>query len=614
MTLRLKLILALALALTLVATASVFYIKFRFTSQLHAELEKRGISIARNLAHYSATSVLARDQLSLKMLAVAQLRNEADIVYIFFLGPQGQQVLAHTFGDTFPRDLLSANPLPPHGGFSVRDFASERGIIYDIAMPVEGGGLGQVRVGISAEPVQSAAAALSGELLAVIVLFGATTLLLGLPLISSIVRPVETLTKAATGVSAGNYDHQVPVASKDEIGLLATAFNGMIVRLQTARNELLARNTDLAKEVELRRDAESQLAAQLQLISILLDEIPTPVFFKDAGGIYRGCNRAFETFTEITRDELIGSSIAALVPPDEAQVHTQADRDLFANPGSRQYEFTFTNRKGLRRDVVFQKATYNLPSGELAGMVGILIDVTHEREVDRLRNDFVSTTAHEFQTPLTAILGFCEILLTDEAISPEERRNYLEIIHERSDHLSRLVDRFLDVSRIDAGRPLPVDPHPCRPDLLLRKLLGTYSTRKSSHRIELLLPPQLPTVMVDEARFSQVIDNLLGNAVKYAPAGSSIRISAQADGDRFVLNIEDEGPGLSAEQRDKIFDKFYRADSSDHAPSGTGLGLYISRAIVAAHGGQLDVTSTPGAGCCFRIVLPLVAEAGTTST
>lgn len=609
MSLRLKLLIALIGGLILVSVASVLYIKFRFAAQLHNELEKRGISIARNLAHHSTSAMLARDRLSLKMIAVAQANSEADIVYIFFLGPRGQNVLAHTFGDTFPAGLIAANPLAPDGSYSVRDLVSETGAIYDIAMPVEGGGLGQVRVGLSTAPIQHAVAAISGEILAAILLLGAATFLVGLPLVSRLVRPVERLTAAAESMAGGDFDHQVPVVGHDEIGKLATAFNSMSERLRGARQDLLARNAELAEEVELRRTAETQLAAQLQLISILMDEIPTPVFFKDAGGIYRGCNRAFEAFTGIPREELIGHTVATLVPPEEATVHQQADHDLFARPGSCRYELTFTSRNGAKRDVVFQKATYNLPSGELAGMVGILIDVTSEREVDRMRSDFVSTAAHEFQTPLTAILGFSELLLNESQLPREEQQSYLQIIHERGEHLSHLVDRFLDVSRIEAGRPLPVDPRPCYPDQLLRRLLNSYAAQKSGHRFELRLPPHLPAILVDEDRFTQVVENLLSNAVKYAPSGTAVRVTGLIEATRFVLSVEDEGPGLTGEQREKIFEKFYRVDSSNNVPSGTGLGLYISRAIVLAHGGHLDVSSTPGAGSCFRIDLPLALPA-----
>lgn len=605
MRLQLKIILALGLLLTFVATASILYIKLRFSEQLRGELEKRGVSIARNLAQHSTASLLARDRLALKMLAVAQAKSEADILYIFFVGPRGNTVLAHTFGENFPESLLTANQIPSGREYSIRYLEAEEEAIYDIAMQVEMGGLGQVRVGLSAAPISASVDQLSGGILLVTVLFGVAALLLSLPLSASITRPVKNLMISAEAVAKGDFERRVQISSRDEIGQLGESFNRMVDRLKASHHELRERNSELAEEVSRRRNAESKLAEQLNLLSILLDEIPIPVYFKDAEGIYRGCNRAFETFVGINRNELCGQTAATLLHPEEAAVHIEADRKLLDHPGSCRYEYIFTNLQGLRREVIFQKATYNMPSGELAGMVGILVDVTSEREVDRMRNDFVSTMAHEFQTPLTAILGYCELLLGSEDLPDADQRNYLNIISERAEYLSRLVDRSLDVNRIDRGSPIPLDPHPCYPDHLLRQILQSYMGKGSGYRFELHLPPQPPAILADEVRLTQVIENLLSNAIKYSPPGTLIRMDGSVQGGYFVVTVTDQGPGLTVQQRAQIFDKFYRVDSSDHAPSGTGLGLYISRAIVAAHGGKLEVEKAPEGGSSFIVSIPL---------
>ncbi|MDZ4184932.1 MAG: ATP-binding protein [Desulfuromonadales bacterium] len=604
MRLQLKIILALGVLLTLVATASILYVKLYFSDQLRGELEKRGVSIARHLAQYSTTNLLARDRLALKMMAVTQAQSEADIVYIFFVDARGSTVLAHTFGESFPESLLAANPLPVGQEYSIRYLEAEEGALYDIAMQVEMGGLGQVRVGLSAAPISAAVNQLSGGILLVIVLFGGVALLFSLPLSASITRPVKNLMISAEAVAKGDFERQVSIASGDELGQLGESFNRMVDRLKASHHELRERNSELAEEVSRRRDAESKLAEQLSLLSILLDEIPLPVFFKDTGGLYRGCNRAFETFVGITRNELCGQTAATLLPPEEAAVHTQADNKLFDHPGSCRYEYLFTNLQGLRREVIFQKATYNLPSGELAGMVGIMVDVTGEREVDRMRNDFVSTMAHEFQTPLTAILGFCELLLGSEDL-PVDQRNYINIINERAEHLSRLVDRSLDVNRIDSGSPIPLDLHLCYPDQLLRQILQSYMGKGSGYRFELHLPSQPPAILADEVRLTQVIENLLSNAIKYSPQRTLIRMDGSVQDGYFVVTVTDQGPGLTDQQRAQIFDKFYRVDSSNRAPSGTGLGLYISRAIVDAHGGTLEVENAPEGGSSFIVSIPL---------
>lgn len=604
--LRQKILLTLAGLILFIGLASAVVVNLQFSQQLRQELEKRGVSIACNLAQQAAGPVLARDQLGLKLLAIEQTRSEEDIVYIFFLKPHGNEVLAHTFGQTFPGELLSANTLTDSERFHLRYLTTEQGPIYDIAAPIgAGGGLGQVRVGISAEPISRAVNQLSGEILIVTLIFGTIALILSIPLSTAIVSSLRQLTSATVAVAEGDFTTPMPVDGKDEIGQLATSFNMMINRLQATRHDLESRNSELAGEVERRRTAENELAAQLTLVSTLVDEIPSPVFFKDTNGLYRGCNRAFEELVGIPRAELIGRSVSDALSAEEAAAHLAADRDLLASPGSCYYELPFTGRGQQRREVACRKATYNDPDGNVAGIVGILIDVTKERETDRLRTDFVSTAAHEFQTPLTAIIGFSEVLQTEKDLDPVARDEYLAIIHERGVFLSRLVDRFLDVSRIEAGRAVPLDPSPCRPEPVLDALLASYRARNSGHRFEVRLPVRCPQLMVDKDRFTQILENLLSNAVKYAPPGTRIQISGETAPAGFRLRLHNEGPGLSPETLERVFEKFYRADASDRAPSGTGLGLYITRAIVEAHGGSIEATSSPGAGVTFTVILPL---------
>ncbi|HAD04401.1 MAG: hypothetical protein A2005_06085 [Desulfuromonadales bacterium GWC2_61_20] len=607
--LRQKILLTLGGLILFIGLASAIVVKYNFSRQLRQELEKRGVSIACNLARQAADPVLARDRLGLKLLAIEQAQTEEDIVYIFFVRPRGNEVLAHTFGRTFPGELLTANTLAAGERFHLRYLSTEQGPIYDIAAPIgAGGGLGQVRVGISTEPISRAVNALSGEILIITLTFGAIAFLLSIPLSTAIVLSLQQLTTATAAVAEGDYTTPIAIGGSDEIGRLAASFNRMITRLEAARLDLQTRNSELAGEVERRRTAEDELAAQLTLISTLVDEIPTPVFFKDIQGRYRGCNRAFEELIGIHRAELLGHTVSDVLTAEEAAVHLASDRDLLAHPGSCYYELPFTGRDQKKREVACRKATYNDHSGRVAGIVGILVDVTRERETDRLRTDFVSTAAHEFQTPLTAIIGFSEVLQLEKDLDPVTRDEYLAIIHERGVFLSRLVDRFLDVSRIEAGRAVPLDPSPCRPKPVLDALLASYRARNSGHRFEVRLPGRCPLLLVDKDRFTQILENLLSNAVKYAPSGSRIQISGETVPAGFRLRLHNEGPGLSPETLARIFEKFYRADASDHAPSGTGLGLYITRAIVEAHGGQIDATSSPGAGVTFTVILPLAPD------
>jgi PAS domain S-box-containing protein len=418
------------------------------------------------------------------------------------------------------------------------------------------------------------------------------------------VRPLGQFTYAVRELAAGRFGQRIAEDGQDEIGELARSFNAMSEKLRDAQQELLERNRLLAEEVERRRRAEDQLASQLKFLATLMNELPEPVFYKNAQGIYLGCNRAFEEFYGIPRDKIVGHRVDEIFPEEEARVHLEADGDLFTNPGTCQYELPVMAAGVRPRQAIYKKTTYQDSSGHIGGLVGVMIDVTHEREIDQMRREFVSTTAHEFQTPLAAILGFCELLQLPEGEMSGNREECLGIIHERAEFLSRLVDQFLDVSRIEAGRDLPLNLGACQVDQLVHAVLRNQ--RGNRQRFEVRFPENCPAVLADEDRISQVIENLVSNAVKYSPPEGRITLSGTVEKRMLRIAVADEGIGLSEELREKIFDKFFRVDSRETAPSGTGLGLYITRAIVEAHGGHISACSHCGQGTTFTFTLPLL--------
>lgn len=588
--------------------ALVLFVTFEYSQELRSELEKRGISIARHLARQSIAPILSRDPLTIKMNAIQAQAIEEDIVYIFFRDPRNGEVFAHTFSNGFPSALLDVNPLPPHEDHSITHLSTEQGKIYDVAVPVGRGGLGQVHVGISAQPVNSAVQRLTRDIALASLLLAGLSLLFSLPLSAALVRPLGQLTHAVRELAAGRFGHRIAEEGKDEIGELARSFNAMSEKLRDAQQELLERNRLLAEEVERRRRAEDKLASQLKFLATLMNELPEPVFYKNTQGIYLGCNRAFEEFYGIDREKIVGHKVDEIFPEEEAQVHLKADRDLFTTPGTCQYELPVLAAGTRPRQAIYKKTTFQDSSGHVGGLVGVMIDVTNERQIDQMRREFVSTTAHEFQTPLAAILGFCELLQMPDGEMSGDRDECLAIIHERAEFLSRLVDQFLDVSRIEAGRDLPLNLGACEPDLLVHAVLRNQ--RGNRQRFAVRFPEACPAVLADEDRISQVIENLVSNAVKYSPPEGRITISGTVEKRMLRIAVTDEGIGLSEELREKIFDKFFRVDSSETAPSGTGLGLYITRAIVEAHGGHISACSHCGQGTTFTFTLPLLEETG----
>lgn len=577
-------------------------LQLKFADEFRQRLRIRGASIAHHLARSAVADVLARNSLALDIRAHQELKIEPELAYVLFLGPE-EEVLGHNFGQNFPVNLRGVNRALPGQAVTSRLLRTELGDIEDVAVPLPGG-LGGVRVGMSLAQVEDTVSQLTWEVLLSTLALMLVGVAVAFPLSSALTQPVRRMTRAAEAIAAGDLKQQVATQGPKEIGQLATAFNTMAQNLGLARKDLERQNRTLQQEVERRMAAEKRLAAQLSFLSTLLNEIPCPVYFKDANGTYIGCNRAFEEFVARPKESVIGRQATHLIPEAQAAWHREVDLDLLQHSGVRIYEGEVIRGDGRKRQIVFNKAAFQDESGQPAGIVGVMLDVTTERENDRLRAEFVSTAAHEFQTPLTAILGFSELLAEDPRIVDPDLRDYLSIIQDKGDYLSRLVDQLLDVSRLERGRELPLQKSPCRLDQLLRTLVRSYQQRSSRDLFELQLPENPPLIEADEVRLTQVLENLLSNAVKYSPGGGQVRVTLEQTDAALRVTVSDRGRGMTPEQLARAFDKFYRSDTSDTAPSGTGLGLYIARSIVESHGGTLTADSRIGEGTTMTLILP----------
>lgn len=243
-----------------------------------------------------------------------------------------------------------------------------------------------------------------------------------------------------------------------------------------------------------------------------------------------------------------------------------------------------------------------------------MIDVTHEREIDRLKSEFISTAAHELRTPLSILMGYSELLLQDkeQLFSPEAKREYLEYIYEKGVALERLIDDLLDVAKIETGRALLLEKTSFRFVPLLEEVCRNHQRETSKHSIQLKYSVPELIVIMDRGRIIQVLDNLLNNAVKYSPGGGDIQVRVELVAQRLVVSVIDQGIGLTEQQCKRIFDKFYRVDSSNTALRGLGLGLSICKNIVEAHGGDIWAESTPQEGTTVSFSFPLESTVMTT--
>jgi signal transduction histidine kinase len=226
------------------------------------------------------------------------------------------------------------------------------------------------------------------------------------------------------------------------------------------------------------------------------------------------------------------------------------------------------------------------------------------KELDQLKSDFVSMVSHELRAPLTNINGSIELMLTDGDMDPNAQRTMLRIIGEQTARLTRLVQGILNVSRIEA-RKLEIHPQAIDVKPLMEKAIENLSRTESIHEFKLPERP-LPLVWADPDRLEEILANLIDNAVKYSPEGGTIKLSARESDGRLIISVTDPGVGIPAKELDKIFEKFHRVDRGDARTTyGHGLGLYISKRFIEAHGGDIWVDSKLGKGSTFSFTLPL---------
>ena len=244
----------------------------------------------------------------------------------------------------------------------------------------------------------------------------------------------------------------------------------------------------------------------------------------------------------------------------------------------------------------------------VVGVVAIFNDITEIRSIERMKTAFVSTVSHELRTPLTSIKGFISTLLQDvEGFYDKDTvHEFYTIIDQECDRLTRLISDLLNVSRIEAGRALDLNPGPVQVADVVDKVVATQKSYTTRHEFAVELEPDIPTIVADSDKVDQILTNLVSNSIKYAPNGGMITISGKmVDGGAVQMAVSDQGMGIPAEHLDKVFDRFHRIDNRDtRKVGGTGIGLYLVKHLVESHGGKIWVESEVGKGSSFIFELP----------
>ncbi|MDX9708429.1 MAG: ATP-binding protein [Trichloromonas sp.] len=244
------------------------------------------------------------------------------------------------------------------------------------------------------------------------------------------------------------------------------------------------------------------------------------------------------------------------------------------------------------------------PEGADTGSVLVLQDVTFEHKIKRLKSEFIIAAAHELKTPITVLSGFAE-MLQDELLSPEQRQDGLRRIYENSWRLNHILDVLLDISCVDSGLPLPLERRIYPVAELLDEVRKYCRGLSTNQRFDFAVSDLDRRLDVDRIKVEQIFTSLVSNAVKFSPNPGVIRIAGRPEAGFYHFEVVDQGTGMNDEERCRAFDRFFRADASNTALGGIGLGMSLVKAIVEAHGGRVSLESQPGLGTRVAFSLPL---------
>ena len=321
-------------------------------------------------------------------------------------------------------------------------------------------------------------------------------------------------------------------------------------------------------------------------------------------------NPSMERLTGWQESEVLGRFYFEVLRPKDRQGNDLGLQDspllqAFAGQVVVNREMVITTRDGQRFNVSATASCVRSAKGEPMNGILNVRDITRERQQEEQRSTFISVISHELQTPIAIIKGYASTLArTDATFDADVMRSRLVAVEEEADRLNKLVGNLLYASRIQAGG-LQMDIAALDLRSLIEGVVRRLEARRLDVNVTLDIPSTLPTAMADRDRIEEVLQNLLDNAVKYSPRHRELTISARATSEEVIVSVKDSGMGISVRDQEQIFDRFQRVgDPLSQATPGAGLGLYICRAIVEAHGGHISVESTLHQGSTFSFSLP----------
>lgn len=504
---------------------------------------------------------------------------------------------------------------------------TKQGAVFLAFSPIKKDGevIGGVLVEQSKSVIFASASRLRNMLLSVLVVACLLIIVFITLATRTVAKPIEDLTRVATQISLGDLDQNVEISSRDEIGVLAFNFNKMVFRLKefyaklenavAERTEALNHKVkDLEEARKKIKKSRDEIEENKKWFEIILSSIGEGVYVLDKNEKIILFNDAAARLLGWGKEEVLGKSELDIMRPQDERGHkitrshyqvvqtwlkgeTQTFKDMF---------FQKKNKKVL--PVALAVAPIKNNQGKVMAGVIAFRDITIEREIDRMKSEFVSVASHQLRTPLSSIKWFLEMILSGRAGKINDKQNeFIKEAYMSNQRMIELVNSLLNVSRIETGR-VAVNPAPCDLVTLTQSVITeiTPEIKIKKQQFQFITPPKkLPLVNIDERVIRQVLQNLINNACKYTPNRGKIEVEILEKGEDIIFRVEDTGYGIPGDQQDKIFQKFFRADNVVlKATEGSGLGLYIAKSAVELSGGRIWFESVEDEGTTFYFTIP----------
>uniref|UniRef100_A0A7C5ENY3 histidine kinase n=1 Tax=Desulfobacca acetoxidans TaxID=60893 RepID=A0A7C5ENY3_9BACT len=565
------------LAVTWYAITSTekFYLK-----QTASDLENRARLLENYLRPQYGKESRTIDRLCKEMGIIAATRFTVVL-------PSGE-VLGDTYEDPGRMDNHGDRPeiqtaLKGGVGVSTRYSYTRRQQLIYVAVPwlVEGNLVGAVRASLPLGEIAGELKVIYGN-----IALGALVIALVMGILSIIIsrrftKPLEELERGARRFAQGRLDRKLSVPPTFELANLAEAMNQMATQLEE-RLHLLTMHS---------REHEAILAAMVE-----------GVLAFDQKGYLLTLNKAAA--------QMLGINPEALKQRHLREVLQNPDLRWFVNrlltsPEPLQEEISLKGNGS--RFLQVQGRALRDPDGGLMGNLVVLQDITHLRRLETARRDFVANVSHELKTPVTSIKGYVETLLAGALKEPENAERFLRIIAQQADRLHDLIEDLLSLSRIeqDAERHrIALSRDNVKKVLEAARQVCAAKAASKNIKVEVVCSDHL-RASFNAPLLEQALVNLLDNAIKFSPEGATVRMEAEIQKKELIIRVKDWGSGISPEHLDRIFERFYRVDAGrSRKEGGTGLGLAIVKHIAQAHRGQVQVSSIPGQGSTFTLVIP----------